>query len=51
MSLFAILLVRKPVQRVIEGAQGPALIAVLGETGRVQLGFGLLLSIGLFLGG
>jgi len=51
MSLFAILLVRKPVQRVIEGARGPALIAVLGETGRVQLGFGLLLSIGLFVGG
>ena len=51
LSLFAILLVRRPVQRVIEGARGPALIAVLGETGRVQLGFGLLLSVGLFAGG
>jgi 1,4-dihydroxy-2-naphthoate polyprenyltransferase len=51
LSLFAILLVRKPVQRVIEGATGPALIAVLGETGRVQLVFGLLLSVGLFVGG
>ncbi len=51
LSLFAILLVRRPVQRVIEGAKGPALIAVLGETGRVQLVFGLLLSAGLFVGG
>jgi 1,4-dihydroxy-2-naphthoate octaprenyltransferase len=51
LSLFAILLVRKPVQRVIEGAKGKALIAVLGETGRVQLVFGVLLSIGLFIGG
>jgi len=51
LSLFAILLVRRPVQRVIEGAKGPALIAVLGETGRVQLVFGLLLSVGLFVGG
>lgn len=51
LSLFAILLVRRPVQRVIEGARGPALIAVLGETGRVQLVFGVLLSAGVFLGG
>ena len=51
MSLFALLLVRKPVQRVLEGARGPALIAVLGETGRVQLAFGVLLSAGLFIGG
>ncbi|MBU6329944.1 MAG: 1,4-dihydroxy-2-naphthoate polyprenyltransferase [Acidobacteria bacterium] len=51
MSLFAILLVRRPVQRVIEGARGPALIGVLGDTGRVQLVFGLLLAVGLFIGG
>lgn len=51
LSLFAILLVRRPVQRVIEGARGPALIAVLGDTGRVQLVFGVLLGLGLFVGG
>ena len=51
LSLFAILLVRRPVQRVIQGAKGPALIAVLGDTGRVQLVFGVLLSAGVFIGG
>lgn len=51
LSLFAILLVRRPVQRVIEGARGPALIAVLGNTGRVQLVFGALLAAGVFVGG
>jgi 1,4-dihydroxy-2-naphthoate octaprenyltransferase len=29
------------------GARGPALIAALGQTGRLQLAFGLLLTIGL----
>jgi 1,4-dihydroxy-2-naphthoate octaprenyltransferase len=29
------------------GAQGPALIGALGQTGRLQLAFGLLLTIGL----
>jgi 1,4-dihydroxy-2-naphthoate octaprenyltransferase len=50
-SMFAILLARKPVQRVIEGARGPALIPVLGGTSQVQLVFGVLLSVGLFIGG
>jgi 1,4-dihydroxy-2-naphthoate octaprenyltransferase len=50
-SMFAVLLARKPVQRVIEGARGPALIPVLGATGRVQLAFGVLISVGLFFGG
>jgi 1,4-dihydroxy-2-naphthoate octaprenyltransferase len=49
-SLFVILLARFPVQRVIEGARGPALIPVLGETGRVQLVFGVLFAAGLFFG-
>ena len=49
MSLFAILLARVPVQRVLEGARGPALIGVLEWTGRVQLVFGVLLAVGLFL--
>jgi 1,4-dihydroxy-2-naphthoate octaprenyltransferase len=51
LSMFAILLARKPIQRVIEGARGPALIPVLGGTGRVQLVFGVMLSVGLFVGG
>ena len=51
LSMFAVLLARRPVQSVIEGTRGPALIPVLGATGRLQLVFGLLLSIGLFAGG
>jgi 1,4-dihydroxy-2-naphthoate octaprenyltransferase len=51
LSMFAILFARTPVQRAIEGARGPALIPVLGATGRVQLIFGVLLSVGLFVGG
>lgn len=50
-ALFGVLLARIPVQRVLEGASGGALIPVLGATGRVQLVFGVLLSIGLFVGG
>jgi 1,4-dihydroxy-2-naphthoate octaprenyltransferase len=50
-SMFAVLLARKPVQRVIEGARGPALIPVLGATGKVQLAFGVLIAVGLFIGG
>jgi len=50
-SMFAVLLASKPVQRVIEGARGPALIPVLGATGKVQLAFGVLISVGLFIGG
>lgn len=49
-ALLAVLLARIPVQRVLEGASGPALIGVLGATGRVQLVFGVLLSAGLFAG-
>ena len=36
--------------RVRGGAAGPALIAVLGETGRLQLAFGLFTTIGLAVG-
>jgi 1,4-dihydroxy-2-naphthoate octaprenyltransferase len=49
-SLITILLARLPVQRVLEGATGPALIPVLGETGRVQLAFGALFALGLWFG-
>jgi 1,4-dihydroxy-2-naphthoate octaprenyltransferase len=38
-----------PVRRVLRGATGPQLIAVLGETGRLQIIFGVLLAVGLAL--
>jgi 1,4-dihydroxy-2-naphthoate octaprenyltransferase len=38
-----------PVRRVLRGAKGPELIAVLGETGRLQIIFGVLLAVGLAL--
>ncbi len=40
---------RKPVEAVLGGATGPALIPVLGATGRVQMIFGALLTLGLAL--
>jgi 1,4-dihydroxy-2-naphthoate octaprenyltransferase len=33
-----------------DGARGPALIPVLGATGRLQLAFGLLATVGLVVG-
>jgi 1,4-dihydroxy-2-naphthoate octaprenyltransferase len=48
-SLFAIVFANKPILRVLQGASGRDLIPVLGETGRVQLIFGILLAAGLFL--
>jgi 1,4-dihydroxy-2-naphthoate octaprenyltransferase len=50
LSLFAVILARVPVQHILEGRKGPALIPVLGETGRVQLVFGVLFAAGLFFG-
>jgi 1,4-dihydroxy-2-naphthoate octaprenyltransferase len=38
---------RKPVQIVLEGAKGPALIPVLGQTGRIQLIYGVAFTVGL----
>ncbi|GAA3949660.1 1,4-dihydroxy-2-naphthoate polyprenyltransferase [Actinomadura viridis] len=38
-----------PVQTVLKGATGPALIPVLGGTGRLQLAYGALLAVGLAL--
>ena len=49
-ALVGIVLARHPVLRVLEGAAGPALIPVLGATGRVQLVTGVLLAAGLSLG-
>jgi 1,4-dihydroxy-2-naphthoate octaprenyltransferase len=48
-SLFAILLANRPVLLVLQGAKGPALIPVLGATGRVELVFGVLLAVGIFI--
>ena len=49
-SLFTVLLARPPVQKVLKGAKGPALIPVLGATGRLQLVFGVVFAAGLWLG-
>jgi 1,4-dihydroxy-2-naphthoate polyprenyltransferase len=40
-------LTRLPVQAVRAGASGPALIRTLGQTGRVQLAFGIAFTVGL----
>lgn len=47
LALLAAPLSLPPTRRVLDGAKGPELIAVLGETGRLQLAYGLLLAIGL----
>jgi len=46
-TLAALPLAVAPVRRVRGGAAGPRLIAVLGQTGRLQLAFGALLTLGL----
>lgn len=38
-----------PLRTVLSGARGPALVPVLRDTGRLELGYGLLLAIGLGL--
>jgi 1,4-dihydroxy-2-naphthoate octaprenyltransferase len=50
LGLAAAALAVDPVRRVRVGAGGPALIAVLGATGRLQLAFGALTTIGLAVG-
>jgi 1,4-dihydroxy-2-naphthoate polyprenyltransferase len=47
LTLAALPLARSPVQEVRAGAAGPALIGALGQTGRLQLAFGALLTLGL----
>ena len=47
----AIFLAHKPVLAVLEGVKGAALIPVLAGTARVQLVYGVLLSVGLFVSG
>jgi 1,4-dihydroxy-2-naphthoate octaprenyltransferase len=40
-----------PTRTVLGGASGKALIGVLGATGKLQLGFGVAVTLGLALGG
>jgi 1,4-dihydroxy-2-naphthoate octaprenyltransferase len=49
-ALLAVVLAVAPVRMVRAGARGPALIPVLGATGRLQLAFGALATIGLVVG-
>ena len=49
LTLLAAPLAAPPLQRVRRGAAGPDLVAVLGQTGRLQLGYAILLTIGLAL--
>ncbi len=51
LALVGAALAIEPIKAVRSGATGPALIPVLGATGRVQLVTGLLLALGLALGG
>ena len=46
-TLAAVPLAIQPVRQVLRATTGPGLIAVLGQTGRLQLAFGLLLTVGL----
>ena len=48
-ALLALPLAVAPVRSVLGGATGPALIPVLGATGRLQLAWGLLVAVGLAL--
>ena len=50
-TLAAAALAVAPARTVLGGARGPTLIAVLAGTGRLQLAYGLLATIGLALGG
>jgi 1,4-dihydroxy-2-naphthoate octaprenyltransferase len=47
LALLALPLTLLPARSVRGGASGPALIATLGQTGRLQMIFGLLFAIGL----
>ncbi|NUR92515.1 MAG: 1,4-dihydroxy-2-naphthoate polyprenyltransferase [Nonomuraea sp.] len=47
LTVLAVPLAVRPVKTVLHGAVGPALIGVLQDTGKLQLAFGLLFSVGL----
>jgi 1,4-dihydroxy-2-naphthoate octaprenyltransferase len=50
-ALVAVVLANRPVIAVLQGARGPALVPVLGATGRVQLVYGVIFAVGLYVGG
>jgi 1,4-dihydroxy-2-naphthoate polyprenyltransferase len=50
LALLAAAVAVVPVRRVVAGASGRELIAVLGATGRLQLAYGALMTLGLALG-
>lgn len=50
LAFVALVLARRPVVAVLSGVRGAQLIAVLGDTGRVQLVYGVLVAAGCFLG-
>lgn len=47
LALLALALAQRPLVRIASGVSGRALIGVLGDTGRLQLGYGALLALGL----
>lgn len=47
LTALALPLARLPIRSVRAGASGPALIRALGQTGRLQLAFGIAFTIGL----
>ena len=49
LALFTTPFAVPPVRRVLSGATGPALIPVLADTGRLQLLFGVVLALGLWI--
>lgn len=51
LALLALALAQRPLVRIASGVGGRSLIAVLGDTGRLQLGYGALLAVGLAVSG
>ena len=49
-AVLSVLLAVKPIRLVARGATGQDLVAVLGATGKLQMLFGVLLSVGLAIG-
>lgn len=49
LAFFAVPVALGPLRRVLKGASGAELVSVLGQTGRLQLVFGLLLALGLWI--
>jgi 1,4-dihydroxy-2-naphthoate octaprenyltransferase len=49
LALAALPLAYRPMQVVMDGAEGRALLPVLADTGRLQLAFGVLLAVGLWI--